>query len=316
MTTAVAVALYNGERFIEKQMDCLRLQTQAPDQVVFCDDGSTDRTVELVKAYIERHRLQDRWKLYVNERNLGYVRNFYKAVRAGEGDLVFLCDQDDIWEPDKIRKMTQIMQTRADISLLCCQYGIIDAGDNRQHSIVEANRPEDETVRPVRVRDIMRGYRWPGMAMCLRRDFFDEIFPDIGNCSVAHDLVFAVLAADRDAFYEYSYVGVYHRRHDNNVAKEEHRISRLLNLERKLADIAVTKKLWHGLVEAQLPMGQQSMDLIRRRLELLEKREEALREKSLRKLMGVYGNGNDGLLRVKSLVCDLWLVMFGKNDGC
>ena len=60
MTVGIALALYNGARFLEAQLDTLRLQTCPPDQVVFCDDGSKDDTVAVVRNYIEKYNLQDR----------------------------------------------------------------------------------------------------------------------------------------------------------------------------------------------------------------------------------------------------------------
>lgn len=313
VTTAIAVALYNGERFLEEQLDSLRTQTLSPDRVVFCDDGSKDGTVSLVRDYIARHGLSDRWELICNEENLGYVRNFYKAVSLCDTDLVFLCDQDDIWVADKIEKMTRVMESREEISLLSCRYGIIDASGERQQSIVEESAREDEELCSLQVLDILRAYRWPGMVMCLRKSFFDEIVPILDSCSTAHDLMFCLLAADRDGFYEYGYLGAYHRRHGNNTAREEHRVSKLLNLERKLKDISVTRKLWESFFDADVPMKEDSLRLIRRRYESLLARERALKEKSLKKVLQVYRNDPDGFLRKKSLICDLWLVLFGKR---
>ena len=80
MTVSVAIALYNGSRFIEEQLDSLRTQTVMPNEVIMCDDGSTDNTVEIVKAYIEKYNLQENWKIYINEKNLGYAKNFYHAM--------------------------------------------------------------------------------------------------------------------------------------------------------------------------------------------------------------------------------------------
>lgn len=314
MTTAVAIALYNGEKFIEMQLDSLRSQTQIPDQVVLCDDGSSDKTVQIVERYIEKYDLADFWMLVKNSQNLGYIWNFYKAISLCTAELVFLCDQDDLWKEDKIEKMSRIMENNGNIDLLSCQYGIIDAEGNQQHSVVERNLPESEMLQAVSVADIMRAYCWPGMVMCLRRTFFEKIYPVIEGKKVAHDLMFAVLAADTGSFYEYHYIGAYHRRHGNNAAREEHRVTKLLNLQRKLTDIAVTKELWHHLLEAELPVSRENQELISRRLELLERREAALKDQSLKQILKVYKDGGN-YLRMKSLICDIWLVLFGKTSN-
>lgn len=311
MTTAVAIALYNGARFIEKQLDTIRNQTQKPDHVVLCDDGSKDGTVEIVRDYITRHGLGDSWELYVNERNLGYIQNFYKAMGCCGEDLIFLCDQDDIWCADKISKMTAIMEQRGEIMLLSCKYGIIDADDVEQHSLVERKPSEDESVKAIHVSDIMRAYHWPGMLMCVRNAFFKGLIDSIDGSKVAHDLILAVCAADKNGFYEYNYVGAYHRRHDNNTAREEHRISKLLNLEKKLKDIAITRELWRNLSETRLPIGEDSYRQIRERLGLLEERERALTERSMGDLLCIYKKDKGQYLRAASLACDIWLICFG-----
>lgn len=314
MTTAVAVALYNGARFLEAQLDSLRLQSRPPERVVLCDDGSTDGTPERVQDYIAKYDLGATWKLCRNPENLGYIRNFYRAISLCDADLIFLSDQDDVWKPDKIEKMTAVMERCPHINLLSCRYGIINAAGEEQHSVVEGSANEDGGLVPVSVQTIMTAYRWPGMIMCLRKDYFNGLLPAIGDSPVPHDLMFAVCAADRDSFYEYHYLGAYHRRHDNNVAKEEHRIFKLLNLQRKLEDIVRTRKHWSDLLHENTPIGESSRRIIAERLALHEKREKALRDKSLSQVLRIYREDKGVLLRKASLLCDIWLVCFGKYD--
>ena len=70
---SVCMTSFNGEKYIEKQLDTVRLQTVKPDQVILCDDCSKDNTVEVVRKYIEKYSLQDSWKVYKNEENLVIV---------------------------------------------------------------------------------------------------------------------------------------------------------------------------------------------------------------------------------------------------
>lgn len=312
MRTAVAIALYNGEKFIEKQLDSLRNQTQAPDQVVMCDDGSTDRTVEIVKKYIEKYGLEKNWVLSQNQKNLGYIKNFYHAISLCDAELVFLSDQDDVWDADKVSKMNKIMEQRKEVMLLSCKYGIIDAEGNRISSIMERKVHEDDTVCQISIRDIMRAYRWPGMVMCIRKQFFNVILKDIVDVPVPHDLAFAICAADKKSFYEYNYLGAYHRRHDNNVAREEHRVFKLLNLERKLRDISELCATLHNIMCADWAITEQTRNLVNYKLQLQEKREDSLRNRNLKGIIRLYGGDSNRILRKTSFICDLWLVFFGK----
>lgn len=313
MTVGIAVALYNGEKFIIEQLDSIYNQTRKPEKVILCDDGSRDDTVKIVEEYITQKNLVDSWTLCRNEKNLGYVHNFYKAISLCDTDIVFLSDQDDIWEKEKIEKMTAIMEQRNEIQLLSCKYGIIDAQSVQQHSFVEPEAKETGEIRNIDVQTILKAYRWPGMLMCIRKDFFHAIYPFIEESKVAHDFMFAVCAADANGFYEYDYVGAYHRRHDNNTAREEHRVFKLLNLEKKLSEIVHTKTLWEDFLSAKAPVGENTKEVMKERLALQIKRKNALEQKSLLQIISLYRQDKGKMLRLKSFICDLWLVLFGKN---
>lgn len=314
MSASVAMALYNGEKFLYKQLESIRLQTKAPDQVVFCDDGSTDGTVALVREYIQTHGLADKWTLVVNEKNLGFARNFFKALSLCTSDLVFLADQDDIWKLDKIEKMTAVMDSHPEIDLLSCMFEIMDGEDRVMHGLLARRHKETFALKPVTCRDLLRGFRWLGMLMCVRREYLCSLLPVARDLPIAHDWVLSYCAADRGRFYEYDYVGAFHRRHDNNTAREEHRVTKLLNLPKKLKEIDVTQKLWEDLLQAELPLSSESLREIEERLVLLKERESALRSKHLGKILRLYSADGGEYLRKASLLCDVWLVIFGKQE--
>lgn len=102
-TVSVALCTYNGAKFIAMQLNSIIEQTQPPDEVVICDDGSTDDTVNIINDIRRDHTM--RIRLFVNPVNLGYVKNFGKAVALCEGEIIFLSDQDDVWFPDRIEEM-------------------------------------------------------------------------------------------------------------------------------------------------------------------------------------------------------------------
>ncbi|HFI0749913.1 TPA: glycosyltransferase, partial [Streptococcus suis] len=91
MKISVAMTTYNGEDFIVPQMDSIRCQTMAPDEVIIVDDCSNDRTIELVEDYINRYNLYN-WKIILNTENIGWRKNFRKALFSTTGDIIFLAD--------------------------------------------------------------------------------------------------------------------------------------------------------------------------------------------------------------------------------
>ena len=312
MTVSIAIALYNGAKFIEKQLDTLRLQTVQPNQVVLCDDGSTDNTVDIVNDYIDRYSLQDKWKLYKNPENLGYASNFYHAMQLCDCDLIYLCDQDDIWREDKIEKMNRVMDENPHISLLMCKGGVIDANGEDLHGLMIEKAKETGSVTQISVEKILHTFQWTGMLMCVRKTFFDERKDIISKISAPHDFVLALSAADCNQFYVYDYIGAFHRRHDNNAANEEHRIMKNLDLKRKIRDIDDYNRYLSNVAYSKIQIQKDNMDMLKQRLIKSEHRKEALLQKSLIKILKVYFSDKEKMLRPVSLLCDIWLVLFGR----
>ena len=99
-SVTIALATYNGESFLAELLDSLLCQTYYPIKIVACDDGSLDKTVDILREYEKKH---DCLTVYQNAQNLGYVQNFAHIIDICDGEIVFLCDQDDVWWPDKVK---------------------------------------------------------------------------------------------------------------------------------------------------------------------------------------------------------------------
>lgn len=97
---SIALATYNGERYIGEQLDSILHQTRLPDELVISDDASVDATQAIVVDFARQAPFPVRFQ--ANSARLGSTRNFEIAIRACGGDIIFLCDQDDVWYPDKI----------------------------------------------------------------------------------------------------------------------------------------------------------------------------------------------------------------------
>lgn len=100
MKFSVAMATYNGEKFLQEQLDSLATQTYLPHELVITDDGSTDRTLRIAEAFAQSAP----FPVYIhrNPEKLGYGDNFLKAASLCTGDWIAFCDQDDVWHPDKL----------------------------------------------------------------------------------------------------------------------------------------------------------------------------------------------------------------------
>ena len=119
---SIAMTTYNGEKYLKKQLDSLCNQTYPNIEVVVCDDRSKDNTESILKSYQKRLKLQ----YFVNEQNLGVVKNFEKALSLCHGAYIALCDQDDIWLPNKIETLVRNIGT---YSLIFSDAALIDIND-------------------------------------------------------------------------------------------------------------------------------------------------------------------------------------------
>ena len=102
MSISVLMCTFNGEKYIKEQLESIFRQTQKPNEVLILDDHSSDLTVEIIRTFIAKHSLNDSWAVEVNSENLGYAQNFKNGMKRVTGEIVFFCDQDDIWEDKKV----------------------------------------------------------------------------------------------------------------------------------------------------------------------------------------------------------------------
>jgi glycosyltransferase involved in cell wall biosynthesis len=101
---SIVLATYNGEKFLEKQLDSLFLQSYPNIEVVAVDDGSSDKTIEILQEYAVKYT---NMKVVLNKENLGFIKNFDKGCALASGQFIAPCDQDDYWDPLKIEKLVK-----------------------------------------------------------------------------------------------------------------------------------------------------------------------------------------------------------------
>lgn len=137
---SVVLCTYNGEAYLAEQLRTLLVQSRLPDEVVIGDDASSDGTWAIVEAFAAMARTRD---VVVNgvrrAERLGYVANFSRTLELATGDLVFLCDQDDAWHPDKVAIIEQRFREEASLTLVHTDARLVSAdGSDLGHSLFEA----------------------------------------------------------------------------------------------------------------------------------------------------------------------------------
>jgi glycosyltransferase involved in cell wall biosynthesis len=123
LSLSVALASYNGERYIGVQLDSIARQTRLPDEVVICDDASTDSTEDIVREFARRAPFVVRF--FQHER-VGSTRNFELAIAECRGDIIFLCDQDDVWYPNKMETVESVFINRPETGAVFTDADVVD----------------------------------------------------------------------------------------------------------------------------------------------------------------------------------------------
>lgn len=222
-TVSIVIATYKGSKYIGEQLESIRVQDRPADEVWILDDRSPDNTATIVSDFIENNKLRN-WHLIVNEKNLGWKRNFRKGFDFCTGDYIFPCDQDDIWHKDKLRRMIAVMEKNPNIKLLTSNYNVFTSnGSNIEEWYKKAaeGQKDDDTVEQIPFTPQWAFIVRPGCSYCVRRSFFDSIKKE-WNDEGAHDAQLYRWAHMLNGNYVYNAKLMDYRRHgDNETAKAD-----------------------------------------------------------------------------------------------
>jgi glycosyltransferase involved in cell wall biosynthesis len=215
-SVSVAMATYNGARYLRQQLDSLAAQSHAPSELVITDDSSTDNTLEIVRDFAVKVPFPV--FIHQNESRLGYRANFLRATTLCKSDLIAFSDQDDIWDPRKIEICLPLF-ANPDV-LLAYHNALTITADG--HTI----RSLDDWVLPQLINPPMSVAPWPfvkGFTQIFRRSV--PFVPPLWTTSLdwnlrepmAHDQWFFFLSSVLGSIAYVKEPLAYYRQHDSNV---------------------------------------------------------------------------------------------------
>ena len=279
MKISVVMATYNGEEYLFEQLKSLLDQSMKIDEVIIADDGSTDGTAGIINDFIRDNGLQDSWLFYKNSHNMGYADNFYYALQRADGDLIFFCDQDDIWLENKVNEMSSIIIKNPQIQLLCSDFEpYISTGnppvvDKKTLKSMD-NSGDLENIKLNR-KNIFLGRL--GCVMCIRRSFRDKIKP-YWFSGWAHDEYVWKLAQCEDGCYIYHRQLILRRLHNHNVSmKKIHEIDRRIQF---LDHLLKSHRAAYQYAE-QEKRSSRDLHMIQKNIKVAKLRVELLRDHKL-----------------------------------
>jgi glycosyltransferase involved in cell wall biosynthesis len=220
MKISVALCTYNGDLFLKKQIDSILNQTLKVDEIVVCDDGSTDDTISILKKYEEIY--PELFKIYQNEVNLRSNKNFEKAISLCTGDYIFLSDQDDLWQNDKVEKTLELFKNNPTAEGVFSNATLVDDNDE----IIFENISlwdsvyffEDKMKKPIDLNKLLllKGNFLTGATLCIKKEVKDFCFPfkTIEN-TFLHDEWFAYILSKRNSLFYTTEHLISYRIHSN-----------------------------------------------------------------------------------------------------
>ena len=177
---SVALCTYNGGPYLDAQLESIAAQTRPPDEVVVRDDGSTDDTLAIARAFAERAPFPVR--VVASDRNLGYVKNFEAAISACTGDLVALSDQDDVWLPHKLAVLERALGNNPRNLLAFSDAHLVGPdleplGRTMWEAVGLDDATKAEIVRGGGGSPLLKGFFVTGATVCFRASLAERALP-------------------------------------------------------------------------------------------------------------------------------------------
>ena len=201
---SVCIATYNGEKYIKEQISSILSQLGDDDEVVISDDGSSDRTLEIIDSFHD-HRIL----VYHNKKQHGFVGNFENALNHSKGEYIYLSDQDDVWCPNKV---SVVQKALSNFDIVIHDAELIN-GDGCSLGITYYTTLHHHTSF------LMNFWktRWLGCCMAFKREVMDYCLPFPDNI-VAHDYWIGMLGMTKFKYIFRDDILIKYRRHGGNVS--------------------------------------------------------------------------------------------------
>lgn len=203
-TVSVVLASFNGEKYIAEQVSSILKNLMPQDELIISDDGSTDRTLEILRGF------NDSGIILLDGPRKGFVKNFENAICRSKNDIIFLSDQDDVWDAEKRNIVVSIFNDKINV----VKHDAIIVDENLFTIISSYNKKRKANVGYLR--NIIAN-TFTGCCMAFKRDWLLKMLPVPDN--IYHDWWFGVLACKFKCVKIISNKLILYRRHTANVSQ-------------------------------------------------------------------------------------------------
>lgn len=218
MKISVALSTYNGEKYIIEQIKSILYQTKKIDELVISDDASKDNTVKVIEEYLSNKDCA--YLILKHKENQGVSKNFWEAISNCHGDIIFTCDQDDVWKENKVEDTVEVFNN-PDVVLAFSDADIVDSDlkslDKSLWSTLKVETIESEKD----LFELLLNHNViTGATTAFRKSMFDSLEPVLDNW--LHDEWIAICSFAYGSIAKINKKLILYRQHENNVvgAKE------------------------------------------------------------------------------------------------
>ncbi|MGV8915707.1 MAG: glycosyltransferase [Kaistella sp.] len=217
MKISVALCTYNGERHISEQLNSILSQSLSVTEIVICDDRSSDNTTAII-AEMGREN-SELVKMHINSERLGSIKNFEQAIRLCEGDFIFLSDQDDVWDFQKVQTIISAFKNFPDINVIASNGNCLDGAEIIKNKIsvwdiVAEIKKHNKVPNYFEIISVITNIA-TGATMALRRDFLKDLFDLPVIKDFHHDEWICLIAARNNQFLFMDEKLINYRIHEN-----------------------------------------------------------------------------------------------------
>lgn len=279
---SVAMCTFNGARFLGPQLASIASQDRTPDELVVCDDGSSDGSIEIISEFARRATFPVR--LVVNGTNLGSTKNFEKAISLCRGAIIALADQDDVWYHHKLGRIEKVLFRSTETVLAFSDADLIDEESQslgaRLWSTFSFDRAEQrECANGQALSILLKHPVVTGASMAFRREYLDVLAPL--PAKQIHDRWISLLLAARGKFEAIPDPLMQYRRHQGQqvgpgprTLRERTQRARLTTAKCYLDEVERFHEFCERLEErsAAFPHAGQTIGEIKRKISHLEHR--------------------------------------------
>lgn len=198
-TISVVMATYNGAKYIKEQLESIFNQSITPDEIIISDDCSKDGTLQIIEDY--KNKVSIPITVNENRENIGFIKNFKLAISRAKGDYIFICDQDDVWEKNKIEDTISCMKSvGAEVS--CTGFILIDGNGNRIKNLnnyksdpISGYKDWTGLIQEIQIKRLVWGNFCPGCTYCFTKSI-KMVFDRLNNIEMPHDFQLLLIGAN------------------------------------------------------------------------------------------------------------------------